>query len=60
MSTAGMINAKLDDSFWGYAMNYAEFIKNRYHQSSLNDEIPFEKYYKKESRVKNLKIFGSL
>eukprot|EP00924_Labyrinthula_sp_SR-Ha-C_P008366 snap_masked-scaffold_11-processed-gene-10.43-mRNA-1 protein AED:1.00 eAED:1.00 QI:0/0/0/0/1/1/2/0/1256 len=60
MSRAGLINAKLDDSFWCYTVNYAAFIKNRCPQSSLNDEIPFEKFYNKESRVTNLKIFGSL
>eukprot|EP00924_Labyrinthula_sp_SR-Ha-C_P010163 augustus_masked-scaffold_66-processed-gene-0.83-mRNA-1 protein AED:1.00 eAED:1.00 QI:0/0/0/0/1/1/3/0/1297 len=60
MSRAGLINAKLDDSSWCYAVNYAAFIKNRCPHSSLNDEIPFEKFYNKESRVTNLKIFGSL
>eukprot|EP00924_Labyrinthula_sp_SR-Ha-C_P003037 snap_masked-scaffold_58-processed-gene-0.81-mRNA-1 protein AED:1.00 eAED:1.00 QI:0/-1/0/0/-1/1/1/0/227 len=60
MSRAGLIKAKLDDAFWYYTVNYSAFIKNRCPHSSLNDEIPFEKFYNKESRVTNLKIFGSL
>jgi hypothetical protein len=54
-----VVDSKLGQSFWPYALMYSVFIKNRIPHSSLDGEIPFQLLFNKTYDYKLIKRFGS-
>lgn len=58
MARCLLIQSGLSPSFWGEAINTANYIRNRCPSSSLNGKTPFEKWNGRIPNVKHLREFG--
>lgn len=51
-------DAKISFGFWPYAVTHAVYLKNRTPHSSIQMQIPYEKFYDKPIDLSNLVRFG--
>ena len=61
MARCMIIQSGLPDYFWGEAINTACFIKNRCKSRSIDNQIPYELWYKTElsdKELKQMRVFG--
>lgn len=58
MARCLLLDAKLPKTFWGEAVNTANYIQNRVLTRSTN-ATPFELWYKKKPSVSHFEMFGS-
>jgi transposase InsO family protein len=59
MATCMIQHNKVPEKFWGYAILYANKIKNRIPSQSINNKIPYFIWYNKNPNLKHYNIFGS-
>eukprot|EP00924_Labyrinthula_sp_SR-Ha-C_P014108 snap_masked-scaffold_56-processed-gene-1.40-mRNA-1 protein AED:0.90 eAED:1.00 QI:0/0/0/0.5/1/1/2/0/1341 len=57
MASAALLQSKLDDSFWIYAVKFASYIKNRVHHKTLG-ESPYKLETGQEPNLSSLRTFG--
>jgi hypothetical protein len=59
MSRSLLKNANLEDKWWGNALAFAAYIKNRSHTKALpNNKTPFEMFFGRIPDLSNLRTFG--
>lgn len=58
MARCLLIQSNLPPSFWGEAVNAANYIRNRCPTSSLGSKTPYEKWTGKASHVGHFQEFG--
>jgi hypothetical protein len=56
MVRAMLAQANMPNSFWASAMKMATYLRNRLPSSAIDDEIPYERWYGKPLRKKDLKL----
>jgi hypothetical protein len=56
MVRAMLAQANMPNSFWASAMKMATYLRNRLPSSAIDDEIPYERWYRKPLRKKDLKL----
>lgn len=55
-----LFQAKLDNRWWGEAVNAALYLYNRTPHSFLSYKTPYEALYQKKPDISNIKIWGSI
>lgn len=59
MARAMLIQAKLNASYWPFAILTACYLRNRSPSSSIGFEIPFTKFFGKPAEIHHIITFGS-
>lgn len=54
-----LFDSKLNKELWGEALFAATYIVNRLPSSSINDEVPAEKWKKRKVDYSRLQVFGT-
>lgn len=57
-ATSLLEDSKLSRKYWEDTINVASYIYNKIPQSAINNNIPYEKLYKKKVNLNNVKVFG--
>jgi hypothetical protein len=58
MARAMLYQARLGESWWGHAVQYAAYIKNRCPTAALDQEIPFERWTGRRAAYQHIRPFG--
>lgn len=59
MARCMLLNSEMENNFWGEAILMANHIRNRSPTSSLNKEIPYEKWFGKRVNINYFRVFGT-
>lgn len=55
-----LVEARLSNNFWGYAVIAKTYIKNMLFTKPLRKTIPYEKLYNNKLPIDKLRIWGCL
>lgn len=59
MARCMILNSKMKNEFWGEAILMANHIRNKCPTSSLNKEIPYEKWFGRKVKINYFRVFGT-
>ena len=60
MARCLLIDSKVPDKYWNYAVRYANFLVNRTPSKAVHDAIPYERFFGKDLDLRHAHTFGCL